>query len=70
LHRQVNVAAVLSGKSLNAWVAEQLQGAVLQIGAVKAATAKKVSSKASRRKTRVVVRKAAPRKRKESDQHA
>ena len=70
LHRQVNVAAVLSGKSLNAWVAEQLQGAVLRIGAVKAATAKKLSAKASKRKTRVVVRKAAPRKRKESEQHA
>ena len=70
LHRQVNVAAVLSGKSLNAWVAEQLQGAVLRIGAVKAATAKKLSAKASKRKTRVVVRKAAPRKRKENEQHA
>lgn len=70
LHRQVNVAAALSGKSLNAWVAEQLQGAVLRIGAVKAATAKKVSTKASKRKTKVVVRKAAPRKRKESERHA
>ena len=28
LHRQVNAAAALSGKSLNAWVAEQLRGAV------------------------------------------
>ncbi len=28
LHRQVNVAAVLAGKSLNAWVTEQLQQAV------------------------------------------
>ena len=28
LHRQVNSAAALSGKSLNAWVTEQLQGAV------------------------------------------
>jgi predicted HicB family RNase H-like nuclease len=28
LHRQLNVAAVLSGKSLNAWVTEQLQAAV------------------------------------------
>ena len=52
------------------WVAEQLQGAVLRIGAVKAATAKKLSAKASKRKTRVVVRKAAPRKRKENEQHA
>lgn len=28
LHRQVNVAAGLSGKSVNAWVTEQLQAAV------------------------------------------
>ena len=28
LHRQVNLAASLSGKSLNAWVTEQLQSAV------------------------------------------
>ena len=51
-------------------VAEQLQGAVLRIGAVKAATAKKLSAKASKRKTKVAVRKAAPRKRQESEQHA
>ncbi|MBS0203529.1 MAG: type II toxin-antitoxin system HicB family antitoxin [Planctomycetes bacterium] len=70
LHRQVNVAAMLSGKSLNAWVAEQLQGAVLRIGAVKAATAKKLSAKAAKRKHKVAVRKVAPRKRKESEQHA
>ena len=70
LHRQVNVAAVLSGKSLNAWVTEQLEGAVSRIGAVKAATANKLSSRASRRKTRFVGQKAAPRKRKKSDPHA
>ncbi|MFM7868328.1 MAG: type II toxin-antitoxin system HicB family antitoxin, partial [Planctomycetaceae bacterium] len=29
LHLQLKVAAVLSGKSLNAWLAEQLAGAVL-----------------------------------------
>ncbi|MFM7836899.1 MAG: type II toxin-antitoxin system HicB family antitoxin, partial [Planctomycetaceae bacterium] len=34
LHLQVKVAAVLSGKSFNACVAEQLAGAVLRIGAV------------------------------------
>jgi predicted HicB family RNase H-like nuclease len=62
LHRQVNAAALLSGKSLNAWVAEQLQGAVLRIGAVKAATAKKPSAKTSTRKNKLVVRKAAARK--------
>jgi hypothetical protein len=42
----------------------------LRIGAVKAATAKKLSAKASKRKTRVVVRKAAPRERKENEPHA
>ena len=32
LHRQVNLAASLSGKSLNAWVADQLKAAVARIG--------------------------------------
>jgi predicted HicB family RNase H-like nuclease len=31
LHRQINIAASLSGKSLNAWVAEQLERAAKQI---------------------------------------
>ncbi|MFN0055013.1 MAG: type II toxin-antitoxin system HicB family antitoxin [Planctomycetales bacterium] len=35
LHRQVNAAAAISGKSLNAWVAEQLQNAVQRVAAVK-----------------------------------
>lgn len=35
LHRQVNVAAAVSGKSLNAWVTEQLQAAVQRLGATK-----------------------------------
>jgi predicted HicB family RNase H-like nuclease len=30
LHRRASVAAALAGKSLNAWVAEQLQGAIGQ----------------------------------------
>lgn len=70
LHRQVNVAAALSGQSLNAWVAEQLREAVLRMGAVKAAPAKKPSAKKSPQKHKVVSRKTAPRKRKESKQHA
>jgi len=37
LHRQVNLAASISGKSLNAWVAEQLQAAVARIKSMKAA---------------------------------
>ena len=32
LHRRVNIAATLSGKSLNAWVTEQLESAVPQVG--------------------------------------
>lgn len=39
LHRQVNLAASISGKSLNAWVAEQLQTAVARIKSMKAAKA-------------------------------
>lgn len=35
LHVQVNVAAVISGKSLNAWVVEQLQHAVQRIDVIK-----------------------------------
>lgn len=37
LHRQVNLAASLAGKSLNAWVSEQLQNAVLRMDGTKAA---------------------------------
>lgn len=33
LHRRVNIAAALSGKSLNAWVTEQLEKGVQQAGA-------------------------------------
>ena len=36
LHRQVNLAASLSGKSLNAWVADQLKAAVAHIGLARA----------------------------------
>ncbi len=38
LHRQVNLAAGISGKSLNAWVAEQLQTAVARVKSIKPAT--------------------------------
>lgn len=55
LHRQVNVAAAVSGKSLNAWVTEQLQAAVQRTGAIndvgkKAAAGAKAAKKASRKK--------------------
>lgn len=45
LHRQVNVAATLSGQSLNAWVAEQLQHAV-QRSAISSAANKTAAVKA------------------------
>jgi predicted HicB family RNase H-like nuclease len=45
LHRQLNLAATLSGKSLNAWVSEQLQVAVAKTGLAKTAkTARRVRS--------------------------
>lgn len=37
LHRQVKLAAGISGKSLNAWVVEQLQTAVARVGSIKGA---------------------------------
>ena len=57
LHRQINVAALLSGKSLNAWVAEQLQGAVIRVGALKTAAGQKLATKTAKRKRKVVARK-------------
>jgi predicted HicB family RNase H-like nuclease len=39
LHRQVNLAASISGKSLNAWVVEQLQTAAARVKSIKAARA-------------------------------
>jgi predicted HicB family RNase H-like nuclease len=50
LHRQVNVAAAVSGKSLNAWVTEQLQAAVQRLGSVKSAR-KKTDKPRTARKT-------------------
>ena len=39
LHRQVNLAASISGKSLNSWVVEQLQAGVARIRSIKPAKA-------------------------------
>ncbi|MCA9030516.1 MAG: type II toxin-antitoxin system HicB family antitoxin [Planctomycetaceae bacterium] len=64
LHRQVNVAAVLAGKSLNAFVTEQLQVAVQKIGVIKAA-GKKDASRAKKAKAA----KASPRRKKGVEQH-
>jgi predicted HicB family RNase H-like nuclease len=54
LHRQVNLAASLSGKSLNAWVVEQLQAATALVKSLQAAggTAKG-KAKTKRRKNGV-----------------
>ena len=52
LHRQVNVAAALAGKSLNAWVTEQLQGAVLQVLPAKPADVQKPTSSPKTRKSK------------------
>lgn len=52
LHRQVNLAASLSGKSLNAWVSEQLQAAVARVDPFKAkqnAKQSKLARKSSNR---------------------
>lgn len=62
LHRQVNVAAVVAGKSLNAWVTEQLQNAVQRVVVIKAA-GKRAAAKAK------AVKKVAKRK-KDIEQHA
>lgn len=44
LHRRVNLAAQLSGKSLNAWVTEQLESGVQQAGINANANRQKVRS--------------------------
>lgn len=64
LHRQVNVAAVLAGKSLNAFVTEQLQIAVQKFGVAQAGR-KKVAAKA--KKARVA--KTSPRRNQDIEQH-
>lgn len=65
LHRQVNVAAVMSGKSLNAFVTEQLQAAVQHIPVTESAD-KKVAAKPKKPKAA----KKSPRRKKERKQRA
>jgi predicted HicB family RNase H-like nuclease len=48
LHRQVNLAASISGKSLNAWVVEQLQAAVARVRSMNSARAKRKPRAASK----------------------
>ncbi len=67
LHRRVYLAAALCGESLNAWVAKQLEVAVVRITDATAGTAKKKLS--SRVPTRTV-RKVIGRRRKPSVKHA
>jgi predicted HicB family RNase H-like nuclease len=47
LHRQVNLAASIAGKSLNAWVVEQLQAAVDGVRSLKTAGTKRKPKTAS-----------------------
>jgi predicted HicB family RNase H-like nuclease len=66
LHRQVNLAANISGKSLNAWVVEQLQAAVARVKALKkAAKATAKDQRKSKKASRFVRRKS-----KHAEQHA
>lgn len=65
LHRQVNIAAVMAGKSLNAFVTEQLQAAVRKTGPIKALD-KVVAAKAKKAKGV----KTSSRRKKENEQHA
>jgi predicted HicB family RNase H-like nuclease len=66
LHRQASLAAAISGKSLNAWVIEQIHGAVARIGPMKTETVKKSSASGPKR----ACRKPARRRGKKSEQHA
>lgn len=50
LHRQVSVAATVSGKSLNAWVTEQLRAAVEHFGTLNAVGKKAAATPAIGRK--------------------
>jgi len=50
LHRQVNLAAMLSGRSLNAWVADQLQAAVTRTDSTHATKTMQIAKNGSRRR--------------------
>lgn len=57
LHRQANIAARRSGKSLNAWIQEQLQGAVLRDSAKMMAAETKLGSSSTTQSKRGTTRK-------------
>lgn len=46
LHRQINLAAAVAGKSLNSWVTEQLRAAVQRTGVIKDTGKKKAAASA------------------------
>ena len=61
LHRQVNIAASLSGKSLNAWVSDQLRSALGRVLLAKVKkTPRKVKSKGKAVLRRVRTRRSPP----------
>lgn len=64
LHRKVNLAASMSGKSLNAWVCEQLQTAVSRVLEVKNAAQK------AKRAGKGIVKRAASRRQRPGEKHA
>ena len=64
LHRQVNLAASISGKSLNAWVAEQLQAAAASVKSIHPAKA------AGKRKPKSVPKVVAKRKSHRAEKYA
>lgn len=66
LHRQVNRAARVSGKSLNAWVVEQLQAAVARVRSIPAANA----TGKGKGQPKTISKVAAKRKSKNAEQHA
>jgi predicted HicB family RNase H-like nuclease len=66
LHRKVNLAASMSGKSLNAWVSEQLQSAIARAGVVKTRRA----SRKAKGTRKIATKRAAARRRQPADKHA
>jgi predicted HicB family RNase H-like nuclease len=66
LHREVNLEASTSGKSLNAWVVEQLQAAITRVKLMKAPK----GTGRARTKRKKFSRNSSPRKTKQTEQHA
>jgi predicted HicB family RNase H-like nuclease len=62
LHRQINLAATIAGKSLNAWVAEQLESAL--------ASSRRAEGKKTRRATKVAMKRAGKRRSDPTEKHA